>query len=227
VTGHPVIWARPAGEGAGAAWRRRALIPALIALTSMLGAVGAWRAEAASGAAGADERKAFADTVAAEQQREAIQSVLGSIEFTYARRQALQSAAAALYTEAGRAADDAEAARLEALAGAYQATADAFVIDADALGPDGALDLEAKRQVEWALAASTQDLDPQPELAAAQDLRTKSERLVLLTAFLIAAALFLTLAEVSRNPGVAILYWHGGAAVLTVSAVLLLVVVLL
>jgi hypothetical protein len=227
VAGDPVIGARPVGEGEGAAWRRRALIPALIALTSMLGAVGAWRAEAASGAAGADERKAFADTVAAEQQREAIQSVLGSIEFTYARRQALQSAAAALHTEAGRAADDAEAARLEALAGAYQATADAFVIDADALGPDGALDLEAKRQVEWALAASTQDLDPQPELAAAQDLRTKSERLVLLTAFLIAAALFLTLAEVSRNPGVAILYWHGGAAVLTVSAVLLLVVVLL
>jgi hypothetical protein len=98
------------------------------------------------------------------------------------------------------------------------------VIDADALRPDGSLDLEAKRAVEWGLASDVQDLDPAPEMARAADLRAKSQRLVGLTAFLIAAALFLTLAEVSRNSRIEILYWNGGVAVLAVAAVLLIVV---
>jgi hypothetical protein len=202
---------------------RHRLIPALIAVTSLLGAVGAWRASTASGGAAGAERQAFADTVAAEQQRAAIETIVGSIEFGYARRLALQESASALRAEAETAAPE-TAARLTALAAAQEAAAAAYVIDADALAPDGSLDLEAKRQVEWGLAASQQDLDPAPEMARAADLRVKSQRLVGLTAFLIAAALFLTLAEVSRNPRVEILYWHGGAAVLVVSAVLLTVV---
>ena len=213
--------AQPSGDRWAA--RRRVLIPALIALTSVLGAVGAWRASAASGAAAGDERRAFADSVAAEQQRAAIETVVGSIEFSYARRLALQESAAALRAEAEVAGPD-EAARLNALAAADAAAAAAYVIDADALRPDGSLDLEAKRAVEWGLASDVQDLDPAPEMARAADLRAKSQRLVGLTAFLIAAALFLTLAEVSRNPRIEALYWHGGVAVLAVAAVLLAVV---
>jgi hypothetical protein len=199
------------------------LIPALIALTSVLGAVGAWRASAASGAAAGAERRAFADAVAAEQQRAAIETVVGSIEFGYARRLALQESAAALRAEAEVAGPD-EAARLSALAAAHEAASSSYVIDADALRPDGSLDLEAKREVEWGLASGVQDLDPAPEMARAADLRAKSQRLVGLTAFFIAAALFLTLAEVSRHPRIEALYWHGGAAVLVVAAVLLIVV---
>lgn len=203
--------------------RRRILIPVLIAGTSVLGAVGAWRASTASGAAAGAERRAFADTVAAEQQRAGIETVVGSIEFAYARRLALRESAAALRSAAEEA-GAAESARLRALAAAQEAAADAYVIDADALRPDGALDLEAKRQVEWALAAGVQDLDPAPEMARAADLRSKSQRLVGLTAFLIAAALFLTLAEVTRNPRVETLYWYGGVAVLSVAGILLIVV---
>ncbi len=61
-------------------------------------------------------------------------------------------------------------------------------------------------------------------MAEAESLRGKSERLVGLTALLIAAALFLTLAEVSRRRRVADLFWNGGVVVLVVSTVLLIVV---
>ena len=215
---------RPA-QSPGDLWaaRRRALIPILIALTSVLGAVGTWRTSAASGAAAGAERRAFADTVAAEQQRAAIETVVGSIEFSYARRQALQESAAALRDDAAEAEGD-EAARLNALAAARVAAAAAYVIDADALRPDGSLDLDAKREVEWALASDLQDLDPAPEMDRAATLRAKSQRLVGLTAFFIAAALFFTLAQVSRNRRVEVLYWNGGLAVLAVSVVLLSVV---
>jgi hypothetical protein len=206
-----------------AAARRRVLIPVLIALTSVLGALGTWRTSNASGAAAGAERRAFADTVAAEQQRAAIETVVGSIEFAFARRLALQQSAASLRSDAEAAEPD-EAARLTALAAAQEAAAAAYVIDADALRPDGTLDLEGKREVEWGLASDLWDLDPDPEMDRAADLRAKSQRLVGLTAFFIAAALFFTLAQVSRNRRVEILYWTGGLAVLTMSVVLVIVV---
>jgi hypothetical protein len=206
-----------------AAARRRILIPVLIALTSVLGAIGTWRTSNASGAAAGAERRAFADTVAAEQQRAAIETVIGSIEFAFARRLALQQSAASLRSEA-EAAEPEEAARLTALAAAQEAAAAAYVIDADALRPDGSLDLEGKREVEWGLASDLQDLDPGPEMERAADLRAKSQRLVGLTAFFIAAALFFTLAQVSRHRRVEILYWTGGLAVLALSVVLAIVV---
>jgi hypothetical protein len=206
-----------------AAARRRVLIPVLIALTSVLGAMGTWRTSNASGAAAGAERRAFADTVAAEQQRAAIETVIGSIEFAFARRQALQQSAASLRSDAEEAEAD-EVARLIALAAAQEAAAAAYVIDADALRPDGTLDLDGKREVEWGLASDLQDLDPGPEMDRAADLRAKSQRLVGLTAFFIAAALFFTLAQVSRNRRVEILYWNGGLAVLTVSVVLVILV---
>ena len=206
-----------------AAARRRVLIPVLIALTSVLGAIGTWRTSNASGAAAGAERRAFADTVAAEQQRAAIETVVGSIEFGFARRLALQQSAASVRSDAA-AAEPEEAARLTTLAAAQEAAAAAYVIDPDALHPDGSLDLEGKREVEWGLASDLQDLDPGPEMDRAVELRAKSQRLVGLTAFFIAAALFFTLAQVSRNRRVEILYWTGGLAVLAVSVVLTIVV---
>ncbi len=213
----------PSVEADRWARRRRVLIPALIALTSCLGAVGAWRAAVASGGAASAERSAFANTVAAEQQRAAIETTIGLVETTYARRAALREAATDVRRQAAGATGD-EAARLNALAGAYEATAAQLVVDADALAADGSLDLEAKRDVEWALAAGLQDLDPGPEMAEAGSLRAKSERLVGLTALLITAALFLTMAQVGRRFRAAAIFWGGGLAVLAVSAVLLVVV---
>jgi hypothetical protein len=205
--------------------RRRALIPILIALTSVLGSVAAWRASAASGAAGGAEGRAFADTLAAEQQTARIETELASTEFTYARRRSLEAAASALRIQAD-AADAAGAAQLDTLAGAYEAAAATLLgfISTDAIDTDGDLDLEAMEQAEWSLVEDLQDLDPAEESAEGESLRTKSQRLVGLTALLIAAALFLTLAEVSRRPRVAILYWRGGLLVLATSVVLLIVV---
>lgn len=205
------------------AGRRRALIPVLIALTSVLGAVGAWRASAASGAAAGAERRAFANTVDAEQMRTIIESGLGRIELSYARAVALYVSAGVLRDEAA-AADPDQAARLLILAAAQEAEAASYWVDAGAVSPDGSLDLEGKRQADWVSASYTQDLDPAPEMAQAAALRTKSQRLVGLTAFFIAAALFLTLAEVTRSTRAGVLYWYGGASVLLVSAALLIVV---
>jgi hypothetical protein len=204
--------------------RRRALIPVLIALTSVLGSLAAWRASAASGAAGGAERRAFANTLASQQESARIETELASLEFTHARRTALEAAAGALRARA--AADPAEGARLEALAGAYEAAAASLglFIGVDAVEPDGGLDREGMRAEQWALAADLQDLNPAEETAAAQSLRAKSQRLVGLTALLIAAALFLTLAEVSRRHLVAVLYWRGGVLVLAASVVLFIVV---
>lgn len=203
--------------------RRRVLIPVLIALTSVLGAIAAWRASAASGAAAGAERKAFSDSVAAEQMRTIIESGLGRTESSYARHLALLVSAGILRDEAAAAVPD-EAARLLALAESQEAAAAAFWVDAGALRADGSLDLEAKRQADWTSASYGQDLDPAPEMARAADLRSKSQRLVGLTAFFIAAALFLTLAEVSRRPRVEILYWYGGVVVLVASTTLLVLV---
>lgn len=216
--------APPTGAGHWAR-RRRTLIPVLIALTSVLGSVAAWRASAASGAAGASERWAFANTLTAEQQDSRIETELASLEFTHARRTALEAAATALRAQADGM-EAAEAAPLEALADAYEAAAATLAqfISADAVGPDGRLDLEGMREAQWALAADLADLDPSEETAEAESLRNKSQRLVGLTALLIAAALFLTLAEVSRRRLVADLYWRGGVVVLAAAVVLLMVV---
>lgn len=206
------------------AGRRRVLIPVLIALTSALGSVAAWRASTASGAAGAFERQAFDNTLAAQQESSRIETELASLEFTHARCTALEAAADAWRTQAGGLGDPGEA-TVAALADAYDAAATSLrlFVTVEVL-PDGSLDLAGARAERWALAGDLQDLDPQEETAAAESLRAKSQRLVGLTALIIAAALFLTLAEVSRRRLVADLYWRGGIVVLAASVVLMIVV---
>jgi hypothetical protein len=223
VTDGPQTPAPPARRGRRA-FSRRALIPGLIALTSVLGSVAAWRASTASGAAAGFERRAFANTLTAEQEGARIESDLASVEFTYARATALAAAADALRGRASGS-EAAGAAALAALADAYDAAATSLRIFVTVEErPDGTLDLEGARAEQWALASDLQDLDPEEETAAAERLRAKSQRLVGLTALLIAAALFLTLAEVSRRRVVADLYWRGGVLVLATSVVLLIVV---
>lgn len=200
--------------------RRIVLVTILIALTTFFGAVGAWRATEAGGAAAASERKALSDERTAAQRQAVIRSGLASIEFDFMRQSTHRTLAAGLRAEAAGASPE-DAARLEAEAAGHTAAANAIFIDPDALDPAGALDLEAKYDIEWSLARGQLDLDPNPEFADADRARAKQERIVGATALLVAAALFLTLARVSRNPASRNLYFAGGTAVLLVAVVTL------
>lgn len=200
--------------------RRKVTITTLIALTTFLGAIGAWRATEAGGAAASSEHKALSDERTSAQRQAVIRSGLASIEFDYMRQTTHRVMAAELRTEAATAGPD-DAARLEAEAAGHDAAANSIFIDPDALRPDGTLDPGAKYDIEWSLARSQLDLDPNPEFAEADRLRAKQERIVGTTALLVAAALSLTLARVSRNPASRNLYFAGGAAVLGVAAVFL------
>jgi hypothetical protein len=196
----------------------------LIALTSLLGAIAAWRAEVASMKGDDAERKGFADNVENEQQKARIRSSLQDDLVTYQRARSVQALAKGLREQA-RTASSADAARLAVEAAANEKLAKDVLsrLDTDALRPDGTLDLSRKYELEYALASSHSDLDPKPEFAGSDILAKKSERLVGLTALLIAAAFFFTLAQISRR-GLKLLYLGGGLTVLLTASVLLLLV---
>jgi hypothetical protein len=202
----------------------RILMASLIAFTSVLGAVGAWLASVASGAAGDADRKGFADNVARTQQRTAILIRTDAILLDYVRMRAYEDQAAALRDQA-QGATLVDATRLEAQADGDQKLAEFLKsnLDPDAIRPDGTLDLRQKFQIEFALAESQQDLDPVPDFATSDRMRSKSEHLVGLTALFIAAALFLTIAQVSKT-NARRLYLAGGLVVLVGTAALLFVV---
>jgi hypothetical protein len=204
--------------------RVKILTASLIALTSVLGAVGAWRASVASGAASDADRKGFSDNVAQTQQRAAILIRSDAILIDFVRMHAYDDEAVALRKQA-EGAPAGDAARLEAQADSDQKLAQLIrtTIDPDAIRPDGSLDLTRKFQIEFELAKSQQDLDPDPDFALSDRMRSRSERLVGLTALFIAAALFLTLAQVSRTRARR-LYFGGGLVVLLVSTAFLLMV---
>ena len=210
--------ARPSGK------RIKVLTASLIALTSVLGAVGAWRASVASGEAGSADRKGFADTVAQIQRRADILNRIDFILRDFVRMHAFEDRAAALRTEAATAGPE-DAARLEAEADADEKLAQSIrgLIDPDAIRPDGSLDLQRKYELEFALASGQQDLDSEPEFALADRMKSKAERLVLLTVLFIAAALFLTLAQVSQSQAARRTYSGGGIGVLVTTVVLLFI----
>jgi hypothetical protein len=203
--------------------RLRLAIAAVIALTSMLGAVAAWRASVASGEAGGADRKGFADTIAREQQQAIITSSLDHTLFQFLRARSYSTQSDKLRRAAGKAAGT-DASGLQAQSNAYQAVAENIdtTVSEDALAEDGSLALQRAFQIEWANASSTQDLDPAPEFAAAEASRTRAERLVGLTALMIAAAFFLTLAQISKTRA-HLLYFGGGVGVLVVATALLAV----
>lgn len=197
------------------------LVTGLIAAATFLGAVGSWRATEAGGSARSSERKAVVDQRTAVQQETVIRVTLLATQYDYMRKTSLTALAVELREQAATATPE-DALRLNAQAMAYEVAAANQPIDPDAFGPDGVLDLEAKYDLEWFAATSRQDLDPAPEFAAAGNYRLKAERIVGVTALFVAAALFLTLAQVSRNDSGRRSFFMGGVAVATLATVLLL-----
>jgi hypothetical protein len=196
----------------------------LIALSSLLGAVAVWGAAGATGKAGSADRNAFGITLAQTQQRAGILLRTDAVLLDYIRMHAYQDEATDLRAQEATA-SPADASRLEVLAAADSRVEQTIraSLDPDALRPNGTLDLRRMYQVEYALAASNQDLDPKPDFAQSDRMRTKSEHLVGLTMLFITAALFLTIAQVS-NSSASRLYLWGGVAVLASATVLLVLV---
>jgi len=202
--------------------RHKTLVASLIALTTFLGAVGAWRATESGGEAADAERKAIGDARGGAQREAVIRGALADIEFNYMKQSTHRALANQLRLESSAASAE-DAARLLAEAAGHDAVANAIFVDPDAVQADGALDLTAKYDIEWSLATSQYDLDPEPEFAAADRLRSTQERIVLATALFVAAALFLTLARVGRNAATRRLYFAGGVGVLCLATVALVV----
>ena len=202
----------------------RIIIAVLIAATSALGAVAAWRAAVAGSEATAYERKAFDDEVARERSRAAVLNSLDATFSSYIRSEEEKRRAEVLKNKA-KEAQGLEREQLRTEAEAYEALAEINVagIRVDSLRPDGTLDLERAFEIEWDQAQRSEDIDPEPDFNAADDALEKSERLVGLTALMIAAAFFLTLSEISKTVAHRA-YFLGGTGVLAIATVLLVVV---
>jgi hypothetical protein len=211
--------------GQASSTRFKVAVALLIALTSLVGALSAWRAEAASMKGEQAERKGFADRIVDEQAKTTIRQDLQGVVLDYERAQSFLRLGATLQARADQSAP-ADRARLLTQARAQLRAGKAVLdgISRDALRPDGTLDLANFYAVNYSQVRQTQDVDPEPELARSDAQATKSERLVGLTALLVAAALFFTAAQVSRRLGPRRLYVGGGALVLGTSVVLLALV---
>lgn len=207
--------------------RMKVIIASLIALTSMLGAVAAWRASVASSVATDAERKGFADAVVREQRIATIGAQTDAILLDYIRGRSQDVQADEFEKEAEKAVGP-DKARLEDDAKAYRGLADLTndFVDKDSVRPDGSLDLERKTRLEMELARSESDLDSASDFEAADIAKERSEQLVGLTALLIAAAFFFTLAQISKSR-VFLVYLGGGAIVLIVATALLFTVEIL
>jgi hypothetical protein len=215
-------WLRPRGESGGASTRFRIVVASLIAVTSLVGALSAWRAEAASMKGEEAERKGFADGVIDQQAQTTIRQDMQAAVFDYERARALSDAARQLRTQArGVPGDDRQRLLLQSRADQRAATAILGQVSRDALRPNGTLDLAHYFDVNYAQVRQSQDVDPKPEFEETDAQQTKSERLTGLTALLVAAAFFFTAAQVARRFHTRQLYVAGGAVVLLVSAVLL------
>ena len=199
----------------------KVVIASLIAGTSMVAAIGAWRASEASGSSADLDRKGFADTVArARSEAEARATVTRSLR-TYLRARLYEAQGAELRRQAVKRPADAE--RLAAQAEADEGLAryaDSRILS-DARGPDGKLDLGRQFTIEMTLARRQNDIDPNPEFARSDDLSAKSERLVGITALLVAAAFFFTIAQISRRRTY-VIYLLAGVAVMVASTGLLI-----
>jgi hypothetical protein len=201
----------------------------MIALTSLLGSLAAWGAEAASRAAEDQDRKGADDRIAAVLAEADVRSRLLPEFFLYAEAKSAEYQVTELARELARLGGDsagrADRDRLtaEAAARALARRERLAAIDPDALGPDGALDLRRKYETDLALERREADLDAAAELRAADASRRKSERLVGLTVVHNGAAQLLTLAQVAR--GAAALAWLAAGTVVLVAAATLLPIV--
>ncbi len=206
--------------------RFRIVVALLIALTSLLGALAAWRAEAASMKGDDAERAGFAQNIAAQRAQASIDATQQNTLQDYERAQAFLVLAKALRDQA-RTVKPADAARLRAQANADESRGNELIslLDPDAISPTGALDLQRQYRIQYQVAKNSEDLDSAPEYRTANRQGRKSERLVGLTAFFVAAAFFFTLAQVTRRRAAEQVYLGGGLLLLTATIVLFLLVV--
>lgn len=202
----------------------RIVVSSLIALTSLLGALAAWRAESAASRGDEAERKGFADNVANEQTKADIRARQRYELFDYERAQSYFAQAKALARQARGSGPDAS--RLLAQAATLRKLGKLVLgyVDPDALRPDRTLDLDRYFAVNYEHRRSGEDLDSSAEFHEADALAKRSERDVGLTALLIAGAFFFTLGNVSRRRSARLLYVGGGLIVLVTGSVLLLLV---
>lgn len=203
------------------ATRLRIVIASFIAITSLLAAIGAWRASIASSGSNNADRKGFADAVARARAEAGIRASLAGILVDFNRARAYETQALEFRKQA-RDEHREDRTRMLALAESNERLAKVArdSIDTDALRPNGSLDLARKFDLELKLQEGLQDLNPGPEFRSSDELSTRAERRVGVTALLVAAALFLTLAQVARRRVYAV-YLATGLGVLSVSTVLL------
>jgi hypothetical protein len=176
-------------------------IAILIAASSILGAGTAWRASRASIGADERDRAGFARKAVDVGIREAVFGKRVVSASAYLQWLAHERFARALTAEAQHA--DPVTARLlkaEAVVERSVATAAWKQVDPNARGARaGKLDLDGAARIDSFNRTRSAAVDAQSEFAGADGLRTKAERLVLLAAFLIVAAVAFAIGRVRRR----------------------------
>jgi hypothetical protein len=176
-------------------------IAILIASTSVLGAIVAWRSADALDAASSAEEQALVRQAAREEADMRSDAYVDTAQLDYLRVRGAIAHAAALRRLARAAPESAVRRALLDQAGAY-AHAGATVrlhIDPSALTSSGTLELARVRRVYDTEQATAVPLDPGPPQHQAELLQEVAGRLKTLALGSILAAFFLTLAQVSRT----------------------------
>ncbi|HHH40701.1 MAG TPA: hypothetical protein ENK56_01690 [Chloroflexi bacterium] len=194
--------------------RFQTLIAVLIAMATVTGAIVAWRAATISSEANDAEREGLLSTIVRERVDATNRTWLYNDLRTFALYTEYQALAdrlaqdAQTYREAG---DEDEADRLAREAERYRLLSDnlrRFLFEGY-ITSEGTYDADAFLARRWAEAARKADLEPQDDLALADTLRLRAQRLVGGTIFLASALLLLTLAQISRS-GLRYLFLAGG-----------------
>ncbi len=194
--------------------RFQTLIAVLIAMVTVTGAIVAWRAATIGSEADDAEREGLLSTIVRERVDATNRTWLYNDLRTFALYTEYQALAdrlaqdAQTYREAG---DEDEADRLAREAERYRLLSDnlrRFLFEGY-ITSEGTYDADAFLARRWAEAARKADLEPQDDLALADTLRLRAQRLVGGTIFLASALLLLTLAQISRS-GLRYLFLAGG-----------------
>jgi hypothetical protein len=206
--------------------RFKIVLSVLIALTSLLGAVAAWQAEAASSKRDADNGSGFAKSVAKDQTQATLRARVASqlLDYEQGKDDLAQANALNLQARHGAKADR----RYLRTQSAFEADLGKRILatlDPDAFGANHAFNPEREFAIDFTAAKNNSDFDSNAEFVEAGHQATKASRLVGLTVLLIGAAFFFTLAQVSSRRGNARLYAGGGLLVLVTAGILLLLVV--
>jgi hypothetical protein len=199
------VEAQPEAPAPSSSQATRVVIALLIALTSILGAGTAWRASKASIAAEEAEREAFRQKVENVAAQATVRETPEDALLAYARWLSWNSRAGVL------GAADAPSLQLDALATRHAALRAWRSVPPTARGSrPGRLNLKRAEQIQdfavkngevqsGVRLGTAEDLDPLPEIANADRLRKKENRLAGLAAFIVAAAVFFAAAQILRS----------------------------